>query len=67
MDNIKNEIERKAMESMINNFGQTPCQLIKDPHPKRMTAQVNNQSLLRTQLFFILTNNQWCAIVYLLI
>lgn len=39
LDAITDERERKAIEGMINNFGQTPCQLIKDPHPKRMTEQ----------------------------
>ena len=29
LDAIKNESERKALEGMINNFGQTPCQLLK--------------------------------------
>jgi hypothetical protein len=24
---------------MINNFGQTPCQLLKEPHPKRLTMR----------------------------
>ena len=29
LDAIKNDSERKALEGMINNFGQTPCQLLK--------------------------------------
>lgn len=29
LDKIPNPLERAAMESMINNFGQTPCQLLK--------------------------------------
>eukprot|EP00105_Crassostrea_gigas_P036363 XP_019920511.1 PREDICTED: neurobeachin-like protein 1 [Crassostrea gigas] len=37
LDAVKDEKERKAIEGMINNFGQTPCQLLKEPHPKRMT------------------------------
>ena len=24
---------------MINNFGQTPCQLLKEPHPKRLSLE----------------------------
>ncbi|CAH1788242.1 unnamed protein product [Owenia fusiformis] len=36
LDAISNPIERKALEGMINNFGQTPCQLLKEPHPKRL-------------------------------
>ena len=37
LDAIKDESEREAVEGMINNFGQTPCQLLKDPHPARMS------------------------------
>ncbi|XP_060579246.1 neurobeachin-like protein 1, partial [Ruditapes philippinarum] len=37
LDAVKDVNERKALEGMINNFGQTPCQLLKDPHPKRLT------------------------------
>ncbi|CAD5122682.1 DgyrCDS11092 [Dimorphilus gyrociliatus] len=37
LDAITDERERKAIEGMINNFGQTPCQLLKEPHPKRIS------------------------------
>ncbi|XP_066264160.1 neurobeachin-like protein 1 isoform X5 [Branchiostoma lanceolatum] len=36
LDAITNPTERAAVEGMINNFGQTPCQLLKEPHPRRM-------------------------------
>uniref|UniRef100_A0A8C4XCF7 Neurobeachin-like protein 2 n=1 Tax=Erpetoichthys calabaricus TaxID=27687 RepID=A0A8C4XCF7_ERPCA len=39
LDAIADETERKALEGMISNFGQTPCQLLKEPHPKRLTAE----------------------------
>ncbi|KAG8432712.1 hypothetical protein GDO86_017090 [Hymenochirus boettgeri] len=39
LDAIANEKERKALEGMINNFGQTPCQLLKEPHPVRLSAE----------------------------
>lgn len=29
LDAITDEKERKALECMISNFGQTPCQLLK--------------------------------------
>lgn len=29
LDALTDEKERKALEGMINNFGQTPCQLLK--------------------------------------
>ena len=36
LDAIQDESEREAVEGMINNFGQTPCQLLKEPHPPRL-------------------------------
>ncbi|XP_040213180.1 neurobeachin-like protein 1 isoform X2 [Rana temporaria] len=39
LDAIADEKERKAIEGMINNFGQTPCQLLKEPHPPRLSAE----------------------------
>jgi hypothetical protein len=35
IDAIKDEAERRATEAQINNFGQTPVQLLKKPHPPR--------------------------------
>ncbi|OQV18153.1 Neurobeachin-like protein 1 [Hypsibius exemplaris] len=37
LDAIADPMERQATEGMINNFGQTPCQLLKEPHPRRLT------------------------------
>ena len=39
MDAIKDSLEREAVEGMINNFGQTPCQLLKEPHPRRLSIE----------------------------
>ncbi len=39
LDAIKDPAEREAVEGMINNFGQTPCQLLKEPHPPRIDRQ----------------------------
>ncbi|XP_071443766.1 neurobeachin-like protein 1 [Hetaerina americana] len=36
LDAIANPFEREAVEGMINNFGQTPSQLLHGPHPKRL-------------------------------
>ncbi|KAJ8290724.1 hypothetical protein GJAV_G00016740 [Gymnothorax javanicus] len=47
LDAIANETERKALEGIISNFGQTPCQLLKEPHPPRMTAQNAARRLAR--------------------
>uniref|UniRef100_A0A672Z3R7 Neurobeachin-like protein 2 n=1 Tax=Sphaeramia orbicularis TaxID=375764 RepID=A0A672Z3R7_9TELE len=50
LDAISNETERKALEGIISNFGQTPCQLLKEPHPPRMSAEnaARRQSRLDT-------------------
>ena len=39
LDAITDPAERKATEGMINNFGQTPSQLLTQPHPQRMSAE----------------------------
>uniref|UniRef100_A0AAY4EYE6 Neurobeachin-like protein 2 n=1 Tax=Denticeps clupeoides TaxID=299321 RepID=A0AAY4EYE6_9TELE len=39
LDAITDEKERKALEGMISNFGQTPCQLLKEPHPVRLSLE----------------------------
>jgi hypothetical protein len=40
MTKIVDELERKATESQIQNFGQTPSQLItKEPHPTRLSVK----------------------------
>uniref|UniRef100_A0A3Q3QH30 Neurobeachin-like protein 2 n=1 Tax=Monopterus albus TaxID=43700 RepID=A0A3Q3QH30_MONAL len=39
LDAITDEKERKALEGMISNFGQTPCQLLKEPHPVRLPQE----------------------------
>uniref|UniRef100_A0A8C2BB23 Neurobeachin-like protein 2 n=1 Tax=Cyprinus carpio TaxID=7962 RepID=A0A8C2BB23_CYPCA len=39
LDAITDEKERKALEGMISNFGQTPCQLLKEPHPMRLSLE----------------------------
>ncbi|XP_072337816.1 neurobeachin-like protein 1 isoform X1 [Scyliorhinus torazame] len=39
LDAVTDEKERKALEGMISNFGQTPCQLLKESHPSRLSAE----------------------------
>ncbi|XP_064474844.1 neurobeachin-like protein 1 [Ornithodoros turicata] len=41
LDSIKDPIQRAATEGIINNFGQTPCQLLKEPHPRRMSLEAS--------------------------
>lgn len=53
LDKITDDLDRQAAESHIQNFGQTPSQLIvKEPHPQRLSLEecwvplINNVSML---------------------
>lgn len=50
LDKIENAIEREAVEGMINNFGQTPSQLMRDAHPKRFSQEEIFTKLLKNEL-----------------
>uniref|UniRef100_A0A336KCC2 CSON006833 protein n=1 Tax=Culicoides sonorensis TaxID=179676 RepID=A0A336KCC2_CULSO len=50
LDKIKDDKEREAVEGMINNFGQTPSQLLREPHPKRLTIDECLAKLIRLEL-----------------
>eukprot|EP00003_Mantamonas_plastica_P029449 TRINITY_DN697_c0_g1_i8.p1 TRINITY_DN697_c0_g1~~TRINITY_DN697_c0_g1_i8.p1 ORF type:complete len:766 (-),score=276.56 TRINITY_DN697_c0_g1_i8:87-2384(-) len=39
IDSIDDPVERKGLEAQINEFGQTPKQLFKKPHPKRQVTK----------------------------
>ncbi|KAK3745479.1 hypothetical protein RRG08_018697, partial [Elysia crispata] len=39
LDSIESDAERRSMETQIMEFGQTPKQLFKTPHPQRFTSQ----------------------------
>ncbi|ERE77014.1 neurobeachin-like protein 2 [Cricetulus griseus] len=47
LDHVADERERKALEGIISNFGQTPCQLLKEPHPPRLSAEEAASRLAR--------------------
>ncbi|XP_007949943.1 neurobeachin-like protein 2 [Orycteropus afer afer] len=47
LDHVADERERKALEGIISNFGQTPCQLLKEPHPARLSAEEAAHRLAR--------------------
>ncbi|XP_038073345.1 neurobeachin-like protein 1 isoform X2 [Patiria miniata] len=49
LDAIKDPLEREAVEGMINNFGQTPCQLLKEPHPKRLSIDEISKKASKNQ------------------
>ncbi|KAI8824082.1 uncharacterized protein EV422DRAFT_305900 [Fimicolochytrium jonesii] len=48
IDAIEDPVERRSIEDQINNFGQTPSQLFKKPHPRRSPAVKANNSHLFT-------------------
>ena len=45
LDNIKDEIEKRAVIGMINNFGQTPLQIFDKPHVQKDVLNVPNYYL----------------------
>jgi len=50
LDKITNPTEREAVEGMINNFGQTPSQLLREAHPRRLTQDDIIMKLLKFEL-----------------
>ena len=51
IDKITDEVEREAAESHIQNFGQTPSQLVvKDAHPPRFSEEKRWIPLIRDEL-----------------
>ncbi|KAJ3226431.1 WD repeat and FYVE domain-containing protein 3 [Clydaea vesicula] len=50
IDSIEDPIQKLATIGIINNFGQTPRQLFKKPHPKRMEIASNNTLLQQQQI-----------------
>lgn len=50
LDKIESQIEREAVEGMINNFGQVPSQLLREPHPKRPTLDELTIKLMKAEL-----------------
>lgn len=51
LDAIANETERKALEGIISNFGQTPCQLLKVGHQTDVSISSQRQ-VFSFQLYF---------------
>ncbi|KAM6452892.1 neurobeachin-like protein 2 isoform 3-T3 [Liasis olivaceus] len=51
LDAIADETQRKAVEGIISNFGQTPCQLLKEPHPARLSAENASKRLSRLDTY----------------
>lgn len=49
MDAINDNVMKEAIENQIRNFGQTPSQLLMEPHPPRSSAM----HLVSTFLFYL--------------
>ena len=47
LDAITDPAEREALEGMIQNFGQVPCQLLREPHPARISFAEHRTKLLK--------------------
>lgn len=45
LDNINDDVEKRAIIGMINNFGQTPMKVFHKPHPSREILNVPNYYL----------------------
>lgn len=50
LDKIANPMEREAVEGMINNFGQTPSQLLREAHPRRCSADEVLAKMIKFEL-----------------
>lgn len=48
LDNINDEVEKRAIIGMINNFGQTPLKLFSKPHVRREVFNLANNYLTET-------------------
>ncbi|XP_048589684.1 neurobeachin-like isoform X3 [Nematostella vectensis] len=61
LDSISDTVMREAVEQQIKSFGQTPSQLLLDPHPPRVTqemqAQINQEPFKSIFLTFKVTEN----------
>ena len=59
LDKITDEVDRKATESHIQNFGQTPSQLlVKEPHPIRYPIE-DCWSPLLNEVRFLFNKTRW--------
>jgi len=48
LDAIQDPAEREALEGMIQNFGQVPCQLLKEAHPTRISYTEHRNRLMKS-------------------
>ena len=53
LDSIKDPKEKRQIESIINNFGQTPTQLFTEPHPQRLSVEAARRNQAKGFTAFI--------------
>lgn len=70
LDKIQNDLEREAVEGMINNFGQTPSQLFREAHPQRISQEELYLKILKSEVkrvdmtqFLDRVNSKMCDMV----
>ncbi|KYQ89935.1 BEACH domain-containing protein [Tieghemostelium lacteum] len=49
IESISDPFERESLEAQINEFGQTPKQLFKNPHPPKLPQNLRNQNIVIDQ------------------
>ena len=52
---MTDSLQRDALIARIKNFGQTPAQLFKQPHPRRLPAERSSENLLCRAGKFVLS------------
>lgn len=57
LESIDDPVTKQAIESQIKNFGQTPCQLLTEPHPPR------NSPMSISPMMFTQHNEDVCMIM----
>lgn len=57
LDSIADPVMREAVENQIRSFGQTPSQLLMEPHPPRSSA-MHLVSIEKTKFFLMILISQ---------
>ena len=55
LETVSDDRERRQIESIINNFGQTPTQLFKEPHPQQVPLDPTKQTVTKGPFITLLS------------
>ena len=47
LETVRDDRERRQIESIINNFGQTPTQLFTEPHPQQVSLDPSRRTVTK--------------------